>query len=78
METMKFFFDKEGDVLDMSIGDPKNAITKEIGHDMLLRIDPKTRNIVGFTILNFEKRFEGTSKPEHLTLPIIGDLKLAA
>jgi len=33
-----------------------------------MRFDPKTKKIVGFTILNFEKRFEHLSKSE--TLPI--------
>lgn len=30
------FFDKEGDVLDISIGDPREAISKEVGGDILI------------------------------------------
>ncbi len=67
-KKLKFFFDKEGDVLDIAIGRPKAAISKEIGNDIVVRIDPKTKEIVGFTILNFEKRFEHVDKSE--TLPI--------
>lgn len=67
-KKLKFFFDKDGDVLDIAIGEPKGAISKEIGSDILMRIDPKTKEIVGFTILNFEKRFEHLNKSE--TLPI--------
>ncbi len=67
-KKLKFFFDKEGDVLDIAIGKPKKAISKEIGNDVVVRIDPKTKEIVGFTILNFEKRFEHKDKSE--TLPI--------
>ena len=78
MEKMMFWFDKEGDVLDISIGKPKAAISKEIGDDIILRVDPETREVIGFTILNFEKRFEGSKKPEQISLPIIGNLKLAA
>ncbi len=78
MEKMMFWFDKEGDILDISIGKPKKAISKEIGDDVLLRIDPNTREVVGFTILNFEKRFKDSKKPEEISLPIIGHLKLAA
>ncbi len=33
-----------------------------------IRIDPKTKEIVGFTILNFEKRFEHKARSK--TLPI--------
>jgi len=67
-KKLKFFFDKKGDVLDIAIGEPKEAVSKEIGNDVVMRIDPKTNEIVGFTILNFEKRFEHLEKVE--TLPI--------
>ncbi len=67
-KELRFFFDKEGDVLDISIGEPKKAISKEINNDIVVRLDPKTNKIVGFTILNFEKRFEHLNKSE--TLPI--------
>ncbi|MDP2765952.1 MAG: DUF2283 domain-containing protein [Candidatus Methanoperedens sp.] len=64
---LKFFFDKKGDVLDIAIGKPKKAISRELDNDIVVRIDPKTKEIVGFTILNFEKRFEHRDKEE--TLP---------
>ncbi len=67
-KKLKFFFDKKGDVLDIAIGKPRKAISKEIGNDVVVRIDPKTKEILGFTILNFEKRFEHRDKSE--TLPI--------
>jgi uncharacterized protein YuzE len=67
-KKLKFFFDKKGDVLDIAIGKPREAISREIGNDIVVRIDPKTKEIVGFTILNFEKRFEHKEKGE--TLPI--------
>ena len=76
MEKMIFWFDKEGDVLDISIGKPKNSVSKEIGGDILLRVDPATNNVVGFTILNFERRFKGSKKPEEISLPIAGSLKM--
>jgi uncharacterized protein YuzE len=67
-KKLKFFFDKKGDILDIAIGKPREAISREIGNDIVVRIDPKTKEIVGFTILNFEKRFEHKEKGE--TLPI--------
>ena len=54
---MMFYYDEEGDVLDISIGKPKNAKSEEIGNDIIVRKDKKG-NVVGFTILNFEKRAE--------------------
>jgi len=59
-KRLKMFFDKEGDVLDISIGDPREAISQEVGDDILIRVDPKTNEVFGITILNFEKRFEQT------------------
>lgn len=63
---MKFFYDKEGDILDISLGEPEEAMSKEIGDDTIIRINAKNE-IVGVTILNFEKRFE-KSKIEYLPL----------
>lgn len=57
-KNLIFSFDKEGDVLDISIGKPKKAISEEISDDIFVRKDPKTKEIVGFMILNFEKRFK--------------------
>ena len=57
MEKMRVFYDEEEDVLDISIGKPKKAISKEIGHDVIVRKDQKG-NMIGFTVLNFQKRSE--------------------
>ncbi len=67
-KKLKIFFDKKGDVLNISVGKPKVAISKEIGNDVIIRVDPRTKEIVGFMILNFEKRFERKVRSE--TLPI--------
>jgi uncharacterized protein YuzE len=67
-KNLKFFFDKKGDILDIAIGEQSEAISKELDNDVVMRIDPKTKEIIGFTILNFEKRFERLENSE--TLPI--------
>lgn len=59
-EKLRMFFDKKGDIMDISLGKPRAAISKEIGDDILMRIDPETSEVLGFTVLNFEKRFERT------------------
>ncbi len=69
-ERMNFFYDEQGDILDISIGEPQSAISEEVGDDVLIRRDMKTNDIVGFTILNFEKRFQ--TMPMKQTLPVIG------
>ena len=57
MEKMRVFYDHSGDVLDISIGKPKKALSQEIGNDVIVRKDRKGK-VVGFTILNFHKRSE--------------------
>lgn len=69
-KKIKLFYDEEGDVLDIAIGDPKKAISEEITEDVILRLDPKTEDIIGFTIINFSsvflKKMSKTKKPIEL------------
>jgi uncharacterized protein YuzE len=71
-KKMKFFFDKEGDILDISLGEPKEAISKEIGDDIIIRMNSENE-IVGLTVLNFEKRFEKSNKED---LPLYAKFSL--
>ena len=67
---MTFFFDQEGDVLYISFGEPRKAVSKELKNDIAIRVDPKSGEIIGFTILNFMKRFRLKKKPEEIKLPV--------
>jgi len=60
--TLNFFYDKKGDILDISLGPPQPAISDEVGNDVIVRYHPETDEIIGFTILNFERRFEQNEK----------------
>ena len=71
---LRFSFDKEADVLDISIGMPKKAVSREIEDDFFVRIDPKTEKVVGFSILNFEKWFK--SSEDKKLVPIKADFLL--
>ncbi|KYK37674.1 MAG: DUF2283 domain-containing protein [Theionarchaea archaeon] len=66
-KKMKFFFDKEGDILDISLGEPEEATSNEIGDDIIIRMNAENE-IVGVTVLNFEKRFEKSKIEEDLPL----------
>ena len=63
---LNFFYDKESDILDISIGSPQPAISDEIGDDIIIRRSLEGDEIVGFTILNFERRFEKNRQCYHL------------
>ncbi len=74
-EGLRFSFDKEADVLDISIGEPTKAISREIEDDFFVRVNPKTQKVVGFSILNFEKWFK--DEKEKKIVPIKADFLLA-
>jgi len=67
-----FFYDKDNDIMDISIGKPKKAVSEEVDEDIVVRIDPNSKEILGFTIINFVnvflKRFATKEKPIELTL----------
>jgi len=71
-KTIMFFYDKDSDIMDISFGKPKVAISEEVDEDIVVRIDPNSREILGFTIINFAnvflKRFATKKKPIELTL----------
>jgi len=71
-KKLNFHYDQKGDVLDISIGRPAKAISKEIEEDVFVRLDEK-KEVVGFMILNFEKRF---SSKKELSFPIEATFKL--
>ena len=72
MEERKigFYFDEEGDVLDITFGEHRKAVAKELKNDIAIRMDPKTGEIVGIVILNFMKRFRLKKKIEKIELPV--------
>lgn len=49
-------YDKEDDILYLSIGKPTPSITNEIEEGILIRKDIKTKKIVGVTILDYKYR----------------------
>ncbi|MBX3066807.1 MAG: DUF2283 domain-containing protein [Anaerolineae bacterium] len=65
---MQVAYDKEADVLYLSVGDPRPAVSREIGDDVLLRLDPDTGQIVGMTILNLSDRESLESLPVEIEL----------
>ena len=56
-KDVQFHYDREADVLYLSIGKPQKAETIEIGEDFVLRLHSKSGQVVGITIINFSKHF---------------------
>jgi len=54
---VNFYYDKEADVFYFPQGKPRvSDETVEAGEDVLLRINPRTKKIRGFTLLNASRR----------------------
>jgi uncharacterized protein YuzE len=64
----QIFYDKEGDVLYLSVGKPRRAVSQELGDAVLLRIDTETDEIIGLTVMNLSTRFGSLETPQ--TLPV--------
>lgn len=60
---MQLAYDHEADVLYLSVGQPRTAVSREIGDDVLLRVDPETDEVIGLTILNLSSRTALDSLP---------------
>jgi len=65
--SIKLSYDKVADVLYISFGEPQKGIAEETESGILIRRHPKSRQVIGITIIDFEKRFSTTKEQ---TLPI--------
>ena len=61
------FYDEHADVLYLSHGEPRPAISDEVSDGILLRRDPRTQAVVGLTIIDFRTSFLKHPKPLPLT-----------
>lgn len=71
-KEIRMVYDEAGDILDMSIGEPEEAISREIEDDFFIRIKQDTGEVVGFSILNFRKWFKNAKDIK--ILPVKGEL----
>jgi uncharacterized protein YuzE len=56
-KEVQFHYDSEADVLYLSVGKSQKAKTIEVGEDFVLRVHPKSGQVIGLTIINFAKHF---------------------
>jgi uncharacterized protein YuzE len=75
-KEVQFHYDREADVLYLSVGKPQRAKTIEIGEDFVLRLHPKSRQVVGMTIINFSKHFPQL-RPARSDIPTNGSFNAA-
>ena len=56
-QRLSFAYDKTVDVLYVSVGHPKAAVEQLLESGVIVRRDPKTNDVVGFTIVDFTRHF---------------------
>ena len=54
---MKIVYDSEADVLYVTRGTPEYTEYIEHSEDVILRLDPDTKRLVGITIIGFSQQF---------------------
>lgn len=61
-KALIYSYDKKRDILYVSIGPPKEAISREVQPGIFVHLHPRTRKVVGYTLLDFQRRASRTGK----------------
>jgi len=69
-----YSYNPEADELNVSFGKAKEAISAEIKEDIYINLSPKTKKVVGFTLLNFLEHIKQNqqNKQELFSVPLHG------
>lgn len=67
LDRITVAYDKDADVLYMTEGKPRKAICQMLDEGLIIRRDPKSKKVIGFTIIDFISRY---SKARPRFLPI--------
>ena len=67
---MNFLYDHTADVLYVSKGHPVYTDYVELNDDVILRLDPLSKEVVGFTIVDFISRFSKEALPFSVPLSV--------
>ncbi|MBU4512843.1 hypothetical protein KKD19_06455, partial [Patescibacteria group bacterium] len=75
-------YDPQTDELNMTFGNSQPSIGQEINDEFFVQLDPKTKEVVGFTVLGFTKRLLAKKEKTEfhkLAVPIMlkGQMQLA-
>ncbi len=58
-QPLTISYDRKSDVLYVSLGEPRPAVSQETENGVLLREDLEAGEVVGMTVLDFMKRWPG-------------------
>ena len=75
-KVIRYSYDPESDELNITLGERKRAILAELGDEVYVRLDPKTKGVLGLTILHVKERFKLGKRGKRQTLPLLGEFTL--
>lgn len=55
-QDLQWNYDKEADVLYLSVGEPQPAIGMDIGDGLIVRYDEEKGEVVGFTVIGLRAK----------------------
>ena len=55
MKELKFDYDKKNDVMYISVDKKRKGIAEEIKKNVFVRFEPRKKDIVGITLIDFSK-----------------------
>lgn len=64
-------YDKENDILNISLGTAKEAISFEQEPEVYFRLDPRTYELLGLTVLGFKQSFLSQKQEVSITPSVI-------
>lgn len=73
-DELKIVYDREADVLYVTRGRPEHTDYVEYTDDVILRFHPETKQLVGFTLVDFSQHF--AKKDSDIALPFGVDFHL--
>ena len=75
-KKMSFSYDKQADVLYLSMGNPRKSISHEVEDGIILRFDAKKKHLSGVTIMDFQARFQ-KAKPRSIDVTVNAHVRAA-
>ncbi len=75
-KKLSYSYNKRSDELNIFLGEPEESILAEIEDEIYVRLNPDTKEVLGFTILHFIERCKGKKRVTPFPLPILGSFSL--
>jgi hypothetical protein len=78
-KALIYSYDKRRDVLYVSVGNPQDAISREVQPGIFVHLHLGTRKVVGYTLLDFQRRASRSGKKADVpafTIPMQASFRL--